>query len=222
MFISSPSHGFAHRLLGHFLFVWPSVFVSRHVSRSVDYVLSSCLALPAAGGVEALLVRPRELGGVREAADCWGSHCSLEGHLGFGCFNTTFQFYPAVTRWCTFGDVRQAYRDSWNDRRLPLYQLEDLGLGLVSALLLVLLPGQLRQRHLELLVRDVATGFLPKMRVEREVNQECKHLRLVSAGLRREALKLKMYTQTWDRVNAGDVRQQGNKEKTGRPLELVY
>lgn len=207
MFISSPSHGFADGLLGHFLFVCPSVFVSRHISRSVDYVLSSCLALPAAGGVEALLVRPRELGGVREAADCWGSHCSLGGHLGFGFFNTTFQFHPAVTRWCTIGDVRQAYRDSWNDRRLPLYQLEDLGLGLLSALLLVLLPGQLRQRHLELVVRDVATGFLPKMWVEREVNQECKHLQLVSAGLRREASKLKMYTQPWDRVNAGDVRQ---------------
>lgn len=94
MFISSPSHGFAHGLLGHFLFVCPSVFVSRHVSRSVDYVLSSCLALPAAGGVEALLVRPRELGGVREAADCWGSHCSLGGHLGF-----LTQHFSFILRW---------------------------------------------------------------------------------------------------------------------------
>lgn len=64
------------------------------------------------------------------------------------------------------------YRDSRNDRRLPLYQLEDLGLGLLSALLLVLLPGQLRQRRLELVVRDVATGFLPKMRAERQINPE--------------------------------------------------
>lgn len=83
MFISSPSHGFAHGLLGHFLFVCPPVFVSRHVSRSVDYVLPSRLALPAAGGVEALLVRPRKLGGVREAAHCWGGHRSLGGHLKF-------------------------------------------------------------------------------------------------------------------------------------------
>lgn len=95
MFISSPSHGLAHGLLGHFLFVCPPVFVSRHVSRSVDYVLSSRLALPAAGGVEALLVRPRKLGGVREAAHCRGSHCSLGWHLGF--WKTTFQFDPAVT-----------------------------------------------------------------------------------------------------------------------------
>lgn len=98
MFISSPSHGFAHGLLGHFLFVCPSVFVSRHVSRSVDYVLSSRLALPTAGGVESLLVRSRELGGVREAAHCRGSHCPLrEHHLSF---NTTVQFYP-THHWST-------------------------------------------------------------------------------------------------------------------------
>lgn len=92
MFISSPSHGFALGLLGHFLFIRPAVFVSRHVSRSVNYVLASRLALPAAGGVEALLVRPRELGGVREAAHRWGGHRSLGGHLRF--WNTAFQFPP--------------------------------------------------------------------------------------------------------------------------------
>lgn len=101
MFISSPSHGFAHGLLGHFLFVCPPVFVSRHVSRSVDYVLSSRLALPAAGGVEALLVRPRKLSGVREAAHCWGSHCSLGGHLG-GFWNTLQIYASGRIRWAIF------------------------------------------------------------------------------------------------------------------------
>lgn len=55
----------------------------------------------------------------------------------------------------------RTHRDPCNDGRLPLDQLEDLGLGLLRALLLVLLPGQLSQRHLELVVRDVAAGFLP-------------------------------------------------------------
>lgn len=101
MFISSPSHGLAHGLLGHFLFVCPPVFVSRHVSRGVDYVLPSRLALPAAGGVEALLVRPRELGGVREAAHRWGSHRSLGGHVE--SFWNTLQIYASGgTRRATF------------------------------------------------------------------------------------------------------------------------
>lgn len=60
------------------------------------------------------------------------------------------------------GNIHPPYRDSCNDGRLPLHQLEDLSLGLLSALLFVLLPGQLRQRGLELIIRDVATGFLPK------------------------------------------------------------
>lgn len=55
----------------------------------------------------------------------------------------------------------ESYRDACNDGRLPLDQLEDLGLGILGALLLVLLPGQLGQRHLELVVCDVAAGLLP-------------------------------------------------------------
>lgn len=51
--------------------------------------------------------------------------------------------------------------------------------------------------------------FFLKCGWKREINQERKHLQLVSAGLCREASKLKMYTQPWDRVNLGDVRQQG-------------
>lgn len=58
----------------------------------------------------------------------------------------------------------RTYRDPCYDGRLPLDQLEDLGLGLLRALLLVLLPGQLGERHLELVVRDVAGGFLPVSR----------------------------------------------------------
>lgn len=81
MFIcsSSPSHGFARSRLIHFLFVCPSMFVSRDVSRSVDYVLPSRLTLPTAGGVKALLVRTRKLGGVRETAHCRRGHGSLRG-----------------------------------------------------------------------------------------------------------------------------------------------
>lgn len=58
----------------------------------------------------------------------------------------------------------RTYRDPCYDGRLPLDQLEDLGLGLLRALLLVLLPGQLGECHLELVVRDVAAGFLPGSR----------------------------------------------------------
>lgn len=159
MFFSSPSHGLAHGLLGHFLFVCPPVFVSWHVSRSVDDVLPSCLAFPAAGGVEALLVRPRKLGGVREAAHCRGSHSSLGGTQRFSFFSRY-----------KISDSHPPYRDSWNDGRLPLYQLEDLSLSLLAALLFVLLPGQLRQRGLEIIIRDVAAGFLPKKWVQREIN----------------------------------------------------
>lgn len=81
MFISSslPSHGFALGGFIHFLFVWPSMFVSRDVSGSVNYVFSSRLTLPAAGGVKTLLVWPCKLGGVRETAHCRGSHGSLWG-----------------------------------------------------------------------------------------------------------------------------------------------
>lgn len=90
-------------------------------------------------------------------------------------------------------DIPQPYRDSWNDGRLPLYQLEDLSLGLLSALLFVLLPGQLCQRSLELIIRDVATGFLPKKWVQRErLITQHKHWQLsltclaaLSAGLHR-------------------------------------
>lgn len=131
MFVSSssswPSHGFADCGFIHFLLVRPFMFVSRDVSRLVDDVFAARLPLPAARRVEALLVRTRELGGVRQSAHRRRGHGS---------------------------------RDPCYDGRLPLDQLEDLGLGLLRALLLVLLPGQLGERHLELVVRDVAAGFL--------------------------------------------------------------
>lgn len=65
---SWPSHGLADRRFIHFLLVRPFMFVSRDVSRRVDDVFATCLPLPAAGWVEALLVRTRELGGVRQSA----------------------------------------------------------------------------------------------------------------------------------------------------------
>lgn len=83
MFISSPSpsHGFAHGGFIHFLFVRPSVFVSRDISGSVNYVFSSRLTLPAACGVKPLLVWPCKLAGVCEAAHCRGGHGSLWGSV---------------------------------------------------------------------------------------------------------------------------------------------
>lgn len=75
--LSSPSHGSARSGFGHLLFIRPLMLVSRNVSRSVNYVYSSRLTLPAAGFVKTLLVRPCKLGGVRKTTDCWGSDGSL-------------------------------------------------------------------------------------------------------------------------------------------------
>lgn len=81
MFVSSssswPSHGFADCGFIHFLLVRPFMFVSRDVSRLVDDVFAARLPLPAARRVEALLVRTRELGGVRQSAHRRRGHGSL-------------------------------------------------------------------------------------------------------------------------------------------------
>lgn len=81
MFVSSssswPSHGFADCGFIHFLLVRPFMFVSRDVSRLVDDVFAARLPLPAARRVEALLVRTRELGGVRQSAHRRRGHSSL-------------------------------------------------------------------------------------------------------------------------------------------------
>lgn len=57
------------------------MFVSGDVSRRVDDVFAARLPLAAAGRVEALLVRTRELGGVRQSADGGRG----DGSLWWGC-----------------------------------------------------------------------------------------------------------------------------------------
>lgn len=102
MFVSSssstsssswPSHRLADCGFIHFLLVRPFMFVSRDVSRCVDDVFAARLPLPAARRVEALLVRTRELGGVRQSA---------HGGRGYGSL-----------RW---GFAKQGVRDHlWDD-----------------------------------------------------------------------------------------------------------
>lgn len=160
MFISSssPSHGFGLGGFSDFLFVRPSMFVSRDVSGSVNYVYSSCLTLPAAGVVKTLLVWPGKLGGVCETAHCRGSHGFLWGNL-----QNIWIYSANVAQVNKTQLLMKSYRDSSNDRCLPLDQLEDLSLSILSSLFFIFLSGKLSECNLELVKCDGATGFLPEM-----------------------------------------------------------
>lgn len=56
----------------------------------------------------------------------------------------------------------KSYRYSCDDRRLPLNQLEDLGLCIFSGFFFIFLPSKLSECCFEFIKRDGSTGFLPE------------------------------------------------------------
>lgn len=101
----------------------------------------------------------------------------------------------------------KSYRDSWNDGRLPLDQLEDLGLGLLCILVFVFLPGQLSKCNLELVVRDVAAGFLPTKRRWKRSLSEKKHLSRGRNAACRFAYQRLVSTASRSRLKARNVHR---------------
>ena len=158
VYLPSPSHG-----LGELLLVRAGVFVPRDVPGRVHHVHAAGFPLPAAAVVEALFVRAGELAGVCEAAHCGGRHRSLQGfykkHLHFWSHSYSCTHHS----WIILHTLWRPYRDSGDNRRLPLNQLKDLGLGLLRGLLFIFLLGQFSQCCLELVKRNVTAGFLPEM-----------------------------------------------------------